>query len=159
MAWQFDLNNPYEDIFEESLLRVVESSRMLELVQRACIDILRDPKANEVAVVRGRPVYIAKVRSGDPAMPTLLIAYQVSEREALIRRVLVCKAAEVGSTNAATASQDQLLQTLGTLLARARAQPTANAPDILMPADETSIPKREIAKAVESARKPDKAGS
>lgn len=106
MYWRFDLNNPYESTFEETLLTMANLPYVLEMVKRKCVDIQRDPKNNYRAVVDGRLVYIARTgKVQHPEIGPLLIVYTLSESQMLIQRVLVCKASDVEDDQASTTSE------------------------------------------------------
>jgi hypothetical protein len=96
--WRFDRNNPYEDSFEEGLLRMLGSPHVFDVVKRKFVEILRNPKANHRGTVQGRVVYIAFTGPGNLVggldIEPLLLVYTLQERDKLIQRVFVCRAAE-----------------------------------------------------------------
>jgi hypothetical protein len=152
MPWRFDANNPYEDGFEQALLDAADSPQVLEIVKRKCVEIQRDPKANYPSVVGGKCVYIAKTGSskirGVDVGP-LLIVYTLSEREKLIQRVFICKAADV-----ARKVEGSTMDTIGRTLSEAieaaltRAPATTPTQQVLLPYERTEIPEEQIADAV-----------
>lgn len=101
--WRFDTDNPYDDSFEEELLKVAHASGGLDaivfdVVKRRLLDILKDPKSRDLFVIRGQLMYIAvagaAANTGELKIEPLLIAYTLDERKKLIQRVFVARATD-----------------------------------------------------------------
>src|SRR4051794_33796893 len=97
--WRFDDNNPYEDSFEQALLKAGNSPYVFDMVRRKCLQIQTNPAENYFGLVRGKFMYIAKtgrVRFDQIEVDPLLIVYTLQNRDKLIQRVFVCRAGDVG---------------------------------------------------------------
>ncbi len=119
--WKFDENNPYEDSFEEALLKTVNSKPVFDMIQRKLLDIQKAPTQNPFGLVRGKVVYISKtgpVRFPGIEVEPLLIVYALKHREHLIQRVFVCRAADWVDDNA---RGDQITRALRPAIERALA--------------------------------------
>jgi len=95
--WRFDKNHPYEDSFEQALMTQADSQPFLEMVKRICVEIQRDPRAHHRGTVLGKFVYIVKsaaVTCPGGHVDPLLVVYTLSEKDHLIQRVFICRAAE-----------------------------------------------------------------
>lgn len=120
--WKFDQSNPYEDSFEDGLLRTVSSKLVFDMILRKCADIQRAPTQNPFGLVRGKVMYIAKtgrVKFGEMEVDPLLIVYTLKQRERLIQRVFVCRAADWVEENA---TSDQINRALRPAIERALAK-------------------------------------
>jgi hypothetical protein len=120
--WRFDENNPYEDSFEDELIKIIDSSHVMNMIRRKLLEVQRNPKANPSDMVRGKLVYIAKtgpIKTQDFEVEPLLIVYTLSESRRLIQRVFVCKAASVGKDPERGLMMGQLGRTLRQAIGRA----------------------------------------
>lgn len=125
--WRFDERNPFAVSFENSLLELVDSSLMADMIKMKCNEIRKDPKANLRGFVGGRFVYIAKtgpVTIGKDKLEPLLVVYTLDEQQKLIQRVFVCKAGTVGES-----AQPVAMGAMGDTLRRAIQRALANARD------------------------------
>ena len=121
--WRFDVQNPYENSFEEALLRVAESQAIVDMIKIKCNEIRKDPKANFRGFVHGRFVYIAKTGPVKTVnLDPLLVVYTLDEQKKLIQRVFVCKAVSVGES-----SHTASMAAMGNTLRRAIQTALANA--------------------------------
>ncbi|HET8797199.1 MAG TPA: hypothetical protein VFO89_05920 [Thermoanaerobaculia bacterium] len=117
--WKFDENNPYQDSFEEALLKIVSSPAVFDMIRRKCADIQRAPTQNPFGYYGGKLVYIAKtgpVNFAGIEVDPLLIMYTLKLREGLIQRVYVCRAADLVEENA---TSDQMSRALRPAIERA----------------------------------------
>jgi hypothetical protein len=117
--WRFDSNNPYEDSFEQALLKAGDSPYVFDMVRRKCHEIQKNPTGNYRGLVKGKFVYIAKtgrVQHGDIEIEPLLIVYTLQKRDELIQRVFVCRAGEVADEHA---TMEQIARALRTAVERA----------------------------------------
>jgi hypothetical protein len=139
--WRFDELNPYEDVYEESLLAEM-SPLASEIVQTALAEIQEDPVRQDFVDVSGERFYIATtapISEGGITVPPMLIAYTLNSQQLVIRPVLVSRAAEV---------QSHVNQELERAVANAPANVPPFQDRILDPSEDTSLSKQSIEKAV-----------
>ena len=111
-AWRFDDMDPGSMWFDEDIrpfLPVVAPA-----LERALVEILENPLVNPRAVVRGEVVYIKHLNPAlvsTEVVPALLLAYTTALRERLIRKLALCRAAEVAPDGPAS-TDEQIYQAL-----------------------------------------------
>ena len=111
-GWRFDDTDVGNMWFDEDVMPFLPAVE--PALQRALIDILENPLASPLAVVRGEVVYIKHL---DPALvsaevvPALLLAYRVIQRDRLIRKLALCRAADV-APNGTASTDDQIYRAL-----------------------------------------------
>jgi len=141
--WYFDLGNPFEDIFEESLLSTTQTGLLSDAVRLALRRIQESPFAGTRLDVDGNTVYVAKTSAvTSDRIPSLLIAYTVDAKRRVIQPILVCRPADV----VALASVKRAVRNAPTKVHRPRRR-------VLSPAERTTIPRRAIEGAVRRALK------
>jgi hypothetical protein len=143
--WLFDAGNPFEDLFEESLLSTTSTAALSDAVLVVLQRIQKQPLGGSAIDVDGRTVYIAKkaaLRSKNATIPSLLIAYTVDTKRRLIRPILVCAPADAK----AIVDVEQAVHNTPAATVKFRRR-------ILSPAERTTIPKGVIKGAVRRALK------
>lgn len=119
--WQYDTHNPYDDIFEEALLPLLDSPHVFDVVRRKFVAIQQSPKEAYHVVVRGQLMYIVptgRIESHGMAVEPLMIVYTLQEREKLIQKVFVCKTSEYAS-NQSGKTVEEMAPALGGAIERA----------------------------------------
>jgi hypothetical protein len=139
--WHFDVNNPFEDLFEESLLQTVGSDDAGSVVMARLDEIRRTPHLGKCERIGDFEVYVSHIgaaaRDGE-STPPLFIAYALDTERKLVRPIFVGRA--------------ERAELAGALTAAARnAPPPAGERPILAPAQRTTIPEETIKRAVEWA--------
>jgi hypothetical protein len=141
VPWHFDAGNPYEDAFEESLLRQTHETLLSDVIGQALERIRQIPfDAGTPTSINGHVVYVFKtapVTMGNASVHSLLIAYVLEPKAHLIRPVLICHAGDPNVMNDIQAAIENA---------------PAEAPEperrLLWPVDPTSIPEKTIESAV-----------
>jgi hypothetical protein len=122
--WRFDTDDVASMAFDEEVQALLPA--VTAVVERALAEILEDPLANMQAVVAGEVVYIKRLNPSLAArevVPALLLVYSLTQRNHLIRKLVLCRAADV--TPAGLLSTDEqiysaLERIVATALRRAR---------------------------------------
>ena len=94
--WRFDDRDPGGLGFDEDVEPFLPT--VVPALERALLEILDDPLANPRAVVHGQVVYIKRINPSlvsTQVVPALLLAYTASQRDHLIRKLALCRAADV----------------------------------------------------------------
>lgn len=95
-TWRFDDTDPANVWFDEDVRPFLPAVK--PALERALIEILDNPLVNPRAVVRGEVVYIKRLNPSlvnAEIVPALLVAYTADQREHLIRKLALCRAADV----------------------------------------------------------------
>jgi hypothetical protein len=122
--WRFDNEDPASECFEEDVLRFLPAVK--PALERALVDIQDDPLSNERELVRGEVIYIKRLDASltdNEIVPALLLGYTVSQRQKLIRKLLLCRVAEVTPNGTDTKDKEiyeALRRVLDIALARAK---------------------------------------
>jgi hypothetical protein len=141
VPWHFDAGNPYEDAFEESLLRQTHETLLSDVIEQALERIQQTPfDAGTRTSINGQVVYVIKtvpVTTGNASVPALLIAYVLEPKAHLIRPVLICRAADPSA-----------MDEIQSVVENAPAAAPVPERRLLWPVDPTSIPEKTIESAV-----------
>jgi hypothetical protein len=141
VTWRFDAGNPYEDAFEESLLRQTYETLLSDVIGQALERIQQIPfDAGTRTSIGGHVVYVLKTAEftkDNASVPALLIAYVLEPKAHLIRPVLICRAADPSA-----------LTDIQSAIENAPAAAPAPERRLLWPVDPTSIPEKTIESAV-----------
>ena len=114
--WRFAEADNSNAWFEEDVQSFLPS--VLPAVERALIEILENPLGNPQAVIRGEVVYIKRLNPAlvnGEVVPALLLAYTASHRDRLIRKLALCRAADVAPDGIAS-TDDEILRALQRLV-------------------------------------------
>ncbi len=125
-AWRFDETDIGSMLFDEDVRPFLPA--VTPALERALVEILENPFANPRAVVRGEVVYIKHLNPSlvsSEVVPALLLAYTAVQRERLIKKLAVCRAADVAPDGIASTDQQiyrALERVVETVIRRARHQ-------------------------------------
>lgn len=100
--WRFDLDDKLLASFEEDLLQLMDSPAAYQVVMKKLEELQRRGGMVGKAVLLGDTViHLAKTPPVAPpnAVPALVLAFVVNQKERLIRPLLVCRADEVSLDN------------------------------------------------------------
>jgi len=114
--WRFDDLNVASMWFDADVQRLLPA--VAPEVERALVEILDNPLASPRAVIGGEMVYIKRINAAltsNVVVPALLLAYTASQRDHLIRKLALCRAAEVAPDGAAS-SDEQIYRALERLV-------------------------------------------
>lgn len=95
-AWTFDLDTSASMLFQQDVLKI--GPAVIKAVERALNEILVDPLANQRDLVRDQVVYIKRLQpqmAGEERGPGLLVAYTVNKRTKLVRKLALCRVADI----------------------------------------------------------------
>jgi hypothetical protein len=87
---------------------------VMPALQRALVEILDNPLANPRAIVRGEVVFIKHLSPSlvsSEVVPALLLLYTALQRERLIRKLALCRAADV-APNSILSTDDEIYEAL-----------------------------------------------
>jgi hypothetical protein len=111
-TWRFDETDVGSMLFDEDVRPFLPA--VAPALERALVEILENPLANPRAVVRGEVVYIKRLNPSlvsAEVVPALLLAYTAVHRERLIRKLALCRAADVAPDGIAS-SDEQIYRAL-----------------------------------------------
>jgi len=110
-TWRFE-DGEANERFEEDVRAYLPA--VMPALQRALVEILENPLANPRAVVRGEVVFIKHLNPSlfsSEVVPALLLAYTALQRERLIRKLALCRAADV-APNGILSTDDEIYRAL-----------------------------------------------
>jgi hypothetical protein len=110
-TWRFE-DGEDDEQFEEDVRAYLPA--VLPALQRALVEILDNPLANPCAVVRGQVVFIKHLSPSlvsTEVVPALLLTYTALQRERLIRKLGLFRAADV-APNGILSTDDEIYRAL-----------------------------------------------
>lgn len=119
-TWRFDDLDPGKLWFDEDVRQFLPAVR--PALERALVEILENPLASPRAVIRGEVVYIKRLNPSLVAtevIPALLLAYTAVQREHVIRKLALCRAADVAPEGIAS-TDEQIYRALERIVETAR---------------------------------------
>ena len=125
-TWRFDETDIGSMLFDEDVRPFLPA--VTPALERALVEILENPLGNPRAVVRGEVVYIKHLNPSlvsSEVVPALLLAYTTLHRERLIRKLAVCRAADVAPDGIASTDEQiyrALERVVETVIRRAQQQ-------------------------------------